>query len=803
MTGYLAVVPKYMSGHKKKTRLIIASVALAVALVTAVFSMLDFMMRYEKQSVIMETGNYHIVLKNPAEAEIQAVTSRIDVENSGSAIAFNDGSLNGRECRIMATDGKFAADMNVRITKGAYPEAPGEIALEEWGAGDLKLSVGDSVALALDDGAQKQYRISGFFKDFGNTKAEGMPGVMLSMQDAKTFSNEKVAYFFARFKDGVNIGQAVTQIQDNAGMAPDRIGRNEKLLALMGQSKDTRALQMYGTGAVLFVIVLIAGVLMISNTFNISVMERIRQFGLLRCIGASKSQIKKIVRREGLYVLLRALPIGLALGIGVGLACTLILKFLVSSYYGEINVLNVSLIGIAAGAAVGALSVFLASSSPAKKASRVSPVNAVTGSNDFSVSKKRKQGWLTRMFRVETALGMNNAFLKKKTFVLMAFSIAISIVMFFGFQVFIDFTYSSMKVTKPYTPDISIMSEQPIPGDLQAKVAAVPGVDHVYGRMFGYVNASFDPARLSESYKQEIGGVEPTGDGFFIPKEKSWLISYDQNQLDWAKKEDGIAGEFSEKELNEKGGVIAVASHLRNSITADTCSLKLGDKVRIETPDGVKEMTVMGILLKVPFGSSELCMTSFITTEQNFTALTGKKDYDILDAQLGIAGQEQAVSDIKGMLGSGYSIMDLRQKNAQNDQMFFSMAVFVYGFLAVIALISILNIINTMNTSVASKIRYLGMLRAVGISGRQLQKMVWTEAAVYSLTGCVLGCALGILLQKVLMDEMLSFYHFDFDFPWLQTALIFAGILAVAALSIIGPLKRIRSQGISEVIGSL
>jgi putative ABC transport system permease protein len=801
MTDYLAVVPKYMSGHKKKTRLIVISVALAVALVTAVFSMLDFMMQYEKQSVIMETGNFHISIKDPSDAEASALSNRIDVENSGGSISLNNGSLNGRECRLMAIDEQFAADMNVRLIKGAFP-VQNEIMLEDWAAGDLKLNVGDTVTLVLDDGNKMQSRISGLFEDFGGTKAQGMPGVLISMQDAVSLKNEKAVYFFARFKDGVNIDGAITDIQ-NSGIAPEKIGRNEKLLAVMGQSKDTRALQMYGTGAVLFVIVLIAGVLMISNTFNISVMERIRQFGLLRCIGASKSQVKKIVRREGLYVLLRALPIGLVLGMGVGILCSLILKFLVSSYYGDINVLNVSLAGIAAGAAVGALSVFLASSSPAKKASRVSPVNAVTGSNDFSVSKKRKQGWLTRTFRVETALGMNNAFLKKKTFVLMAFSIAISIVMFFGFQVFIDFTYSSMKVTKPYTPDISIMSEQPIPGDLKAKVAAIPGVDNVYGRMFGYVNASFDPSRLTESYRQEIGGVEPTGDGFFIPKEKSWLISYDQNQLDWAKMEDRIAGDFSEKDLNEKGGVIAVASHLRNSITADTCSLKLGDKVRIETPDGVKEMTVMGILLKVPFSSPELCMTSFITTEQNFTALTGKKDYDILDAQLDMAGQEQAVSDIKGMLGSGYSIMDLRQKNAENDQMFFSMAVFVYGFLAVIALISILNIINTMNTSVASKIRYLGMLRAVGISGRQLQKMVWTEAAVYSLTGCVLGCALGILLQKALMDNMLSFYHFEFEFPWLQTVVIFAGIIALAAMSVIGPLKRIRSQGISEVIGSL
>ena len=801
MTDYLAVVPKYMSGHKKKTRLIIASVALAVALVTAVFSMLDFLMQYEKLSVLKETGNYHIALKDPTDAEKQAIESRIDVANSGSSVTLKNGSLHGKECMLAAIDERFAADMNFSLTEGVYP-VQNEIMLEEWAAGDLNLHAGDTVTLSLDDGSQRQCRISGLFEDFGGTKAKGMPGVLLSVQNAVSLGNEKRTILFVRFKDGVNIGEAVTDIQNNLGIAPDRIGRNEKLLAVIGQSKDARATQMYAAGAILFVIVLVAGVLMISNTFNISVMERIRQFGLLRCIGASRSQVKKIVRREGVYVLLRALPIGLALGIGVGLLCTLILKLLVNVFYGDMNVLNVSLIGIAAGAAIGVLSVFLASSSPAKKASRVSPVNAVTGSSELSVSKKRKQGWLTRMFRVETALGLNNAFLKKKTFVLMALSIAISIIMLFGFQVFVDFMYSSIKTTKPYTPDISITSEQPISGDLQAKIAALTGVDKAYGRMFGYVDASFDPSRLTESYRVEMGGIEQTGDGYFIPKEKSWLISYDQNQFDWAK-EDLVDGKLSEKDLNEKGGVIAVAAHLRNNITFDTCSLQLGDKVRIETPDGPKEMTVMGILRTVPFSSAELCMTAFITTEQNYTMLTGEKSYEMLDVQLHSTGQEQTLSDIKGMLGSGYMVLDQRQKNAENDQIFLTMAVFIYGFLAVIALISILNIVNTMNTSVASKTRYLGVLRAVGISGRQLQKMIWTEAAAYSLTGCIFGCTLGILLQKVLMDNMLTRYHFTWDFPWLQTVLIFAGILAVAALSIIGPLKRIRRQGISEVIGSL
>lgn len=155
------------------------------------------------------------------------------------------------------------------------------------------------------------------------------------------------------------------------------------------------------------------------------------------------------------------------------------------------------------------------------------------------------------------------------------------------------------------------------------------------------------------------------------------------------------------------------------------------------------------------------------------------------------------------MIDRSVSLNDHRQKNNEVTQTFMTMAVFVYGFVAVIALISILNIINTMSTSVASKTRYLGVMRAVGMSGTQLDKMVLTEAVTYSLIGSIAGCILGIALQKSLITNLLSQYHITWKFPTVQILLILILTLLVTVISVIGPLKRIKEQGISEVIGSL
>lgn len=237
------------------------------------------------------------------------------------------------------------------------------------------------------------------------------------------------------------------------------------------------------------------------------------------------------------------------------------------------------------------------------------------------------------MLHAEIAMGINNAVVKKKTLILMSCSIAISIIMFLGFQVFVDFMYTSLKTTKPYTPDVSLTSEQGIGNAVLEKISGLDGVKRAYGRMFGYVDATFDAARLTDKYKANIGVIKVKDNGLFVAPEKSWLISYDRNQLNWAKR-DLISGKLDENMMNGQNGVIAVAMTLRNNISVRTADLQLGDKVYIETPAGAKGLTVTGILRTVPFSDSKLNLTTFIATEKLFTELTGESALKVIDIQL-------------------------------------------------------------------------------------------------------------------------------------------------------------------------
>ncbi|MBU7006042.1 ABC transporter permease [Phosphitispora fastidiosa] len=804
MKSYLSIVPRYLSAHKKRTRLTMISVAVSVALITGVFSMLDVFMRFEKIQVIHDFGNYHLLVKDADNEEAAAIRSRIDVENAGNWAALGKGSIDDVTCSLGALDKNFAENMNIRVVEGDFPTGPNEIMLEQWAMEGLNrdLKINGTVEISLADNVKREFIISGIYQDLGSTKARGVPGIFLSVAAAGEMFPEVQRFFLIQFKDGVNIIEAEKEIKETLNIAEGRIDRNDRLLAVIGQSKHKAAIGLYTIGAILFGIVLAAGVVMMYNTFNISVMERVRQFGLLRCIGASQAQIKRLVRRESLYITLKAVPIGVLGGMLITFVCSAILKFYNSSLFGEMPLFSVSITGISAGIVIGFLTVFIASLLPARKAARVSPINAVTGSNDMKISKSRKRGLLTRWFRAEIGIGINNAIIKKKTLFLMSCSIAISIVMFLGFQVFVDFLHSSLKTTKPYTPDVSLRAEQGIGSDVYDRLSGLAGIKKVYGRMFGYVDATFDASRLSDTYRETLPRVQVADNGLLEAPEKSWLISYDKSQLNWAK-EDLIAGEVSEDKINAKNGIIAVAFNTRNGVQSGSVNFKPGDKVYIKTPAGKRVFIVQGILRSVPFSDAELNLATFITTEKLFKELTGESSYEVIDIQLNERGQEQTISEIKGIAGSAAAFLDARQKNAEMDQTFFTMAVFVYGFVAVIGFISVLNIVNTMNTSVAAKTRYLGVMRAVGMSGAQLDKMVLTEAVTYSLTGCIAGCILGVILQKVLIENWLTRFQVTWEFPLVQIILILIITFVVTAFSVIGPLKRIKARGIAEVVNSL
>lgn len=540
---------------------------------------------------------------------------------------------------------------------------------------------------------------------------------------------------------------------------------------LLGSSMGQTLLSV---AVVLFLLILIAGVLMISSSMNSSVAQRIKFFGMMRCIGMSKQQIIRFVRLEALNWCKTAVPIGLILGVVTTWGLCAVLRFVVREEFSNIPLFGISIFGIACGIFVGVITVLIAANAPAKRASKVSPIAAVSG--NAGNEKTMRHSAHTRFGRIETILGINHAISVKKNLILMTGSFALSIILFLSFSVMVNFVdYLIPQSTATSDIDIASTSGNSIPHELLASIRGMDGVKEVYGR-----RSTFDvPAGLNGDTSLS-GTVD--------------LISYDDFDLQSLKKDGALKrGSDLSKVYGDSSFVLA---------TSDMDSTwKIGDTVRL----GDETLTIAGLLKNDPFNEDGLTngKITLITSSETFIRLTGDEDYSLVMVQTVGDATDENVRAIQTSVGETYSFRDKRDERTTGTYMAFVFC--VYAFLTIVALVTVLNIVNSISMSVSARMKQYGAMRAVGMDERQMTKMIACEAFTYAALGCAVGCGIGLPISKMLYDFLIT-EHFPsavWHFPITSLAIILLFVLLAAIAAVYAPAKRIRSMPITATIKEL
>lgn len=775
MKSYLSLVPISAKVHKRQNRMTLMCIVIAVFLVTTVFSIVGAIVDMEKTNMIGSHGYWHISIQDISEDVAEKIRSRSDVKTVSECETINVGVdenyyIGSQRAVLYGVDESWVADIWDFLEDGTYPKSDTEVIVSANIKNTLGVDIGDSITVNTPSGSM-EYTISGFGSH--DLEFNDMYDAVTAYMNRSAFSElclennvEESPIYYVRFSTDNGVAKRINDMKENYGLTDEMIDENTALLAMTGASSNGYAQALYPLAAILFVLIVLAGVFMISSSMNSNVAQRTQFFGMMRCIGMSKQQITRYVRLEALNWCKTAIPIGIILGVAVTWIVCFGVKYGIGGEFAEIPLFYVSASGIVLGVVVGILTVLLAAHSPAKRAAKVSPAIAVSG-NAQNGAKTRCTKIIGGM-KIDTALGISHAISARKNLILMTGSFALSIILFFGFSVGLDFAKALIPSTRSWQPDFSITSDDEsnsVDKDLAAELSKVEGVTQVYGNM-----ALLDVPAVSEKGVSEIT-----------------LVSYEKYMLQCAK-ENMVSGDLSK--LSGDSNYVLTIYDARNP-------LETGDKIQINGT----ELEVAGTVSEGLFEDD----ITLICTEETFEHLMGDSDYALLNVQIADnADKNKIVSSIRGMMSENYSLADYYDTNKDNNAEFWGIRLAVYVFLAIIILMAALNIINSTSMSVAAKTKQYGAMRAVGMDGRQLTKMIVAEVFTYAISGCVIGCVIGLVLNKTIFEAFITAYFGEmWHVPVGEIIVILLIIFASAAVAVYGPAKRMRNMAITDTINDL
>ena len=783
MKSYLDLVPISAKVHRKQNRMSIICIVLAVFLVTAIFGMADMLIRGQILQAQQEKGNWHIGIRNISDEDANLIASRPEVAAVADYGVLNyrgeqGYTLSGKNVAICGSNESAVTEIFATLDKGAFPSNENEALVTNNAKNMLHLEIGEQIVITMPDGSERTYTISGFMNNAAKLMGEDSYGVFLTTESFRaiypdgTGSNPAdYTMRYVQFKSARNIQSNIAVIKQQFGLSDEQVSENTELLGLLGQSRNSFMLQVYAVAVILFILVLVAGVLMITSSMNSNVAQRTEFFGMVRCIGTTPKQVMRLVRKEALNWCRFAIPLGVVGGIVLVWVLCFILRQLSPEFFGGMPAFSISYPSVIAGIVVGLLTVLLAARSPAKKASKVSPLAAVSGNaNDLQPVKKAAN---TKFFKIETSLGIHHAKASKKNFILMIGSFSVSIILFLAFSVTIDFMNHTLTPLQPWTADISVISPEntcSVKAEYIEELWQNSAVKNAYGRMFAY------------NVPVIVNGEEKVVD----------LISYEDMQFDWAK-DYLLSGSLEKAQSETNTGLIVFDS--QNNIEA-------GNVITLNLNGSQADVEIVGVISQCPFNNSP-GVGKLICSEDTFRKLTGETDYTIIDIQLFKNATENDVRDIHSLVGSQYTFSDERMGNSNTRGAYYCFGLFIYGFLVLIALITLFNIINSIAMSVAAKMKQYGAFRAIGLSNRQLAKMIVAEASTYAITGIICGSVLGIVCNKILFSKLITYYWGDaWSVPLVELGIIIVVVAIAVILAVRNPIRKMKETSIVDTISA-
>ena len=805
-----------MRHYKSKNILIGIAIILTTLLLFVIPSIGKDMVEVNFAVINKIYPTWHALYRNVDESTVMKLAAHHDVKTYGLRSDAGYMNLEDATVSMMYMDRTGMELYKVKLKEGQLPQKENDIVVSKGILEALGQNgkIGDTITVPYqilkDDGLdytkEKDFRICGFLADNESSKEQKQYTSLVSEAFLKAeIPVEQVKYRFLLQVNGqkgnttADYTETIQNIARQFGISEDDMNINKEYLA--ANYVDPATIPVI-VGIML--IVVLAGIITIYSVYYVSMNQRVREFGKLKAIGATKRQLRQIVLREGMGVALFAIPIGLLIGtvavkvvllqfvehakdsnVLITEAYKVVAKGEVQLYYWWIYLLAI---------AVTLCTVYLSLMKPMRMAAKVSEIEAMRYQGGSKRQKSSRKGY--QFLNIGRLTKRNLAENKKKsTITIVSMAVTGIFVMMVATVLSCANPMESAKSSIVGQYEISpivesgnkehpeyewaeVQKNNPLNEGLKQQIEELDGVERV--DVFTALKVSGGP------FEEKIGTEFING----VPEEYAEEL-----------KKGITEGNVTYEELKSGDKVI-----LDRALLHWYPDIKVGDKLKLNIHDGdntfQKEIEVAAIgeygtgltnyncLIMAKEGAEKLT----INNSSSYFQVIADKDYDeALEASL------QAIVD-----GSGR----LQMRTWKNEYDTWENAIQMtrgacYAFIIILAAISIMNLINTMINSVHVRKKELGMMQAIGMSDRQLMKMLQLEGIFYTVGTLIISIGVGSLAGYPLFLYAKRTGMFDistYHYPVTAAIIIILTLFVIQMLLAIFIAKSVRKDSLKERI---
>lgn len=850
---------KNLKLNKKRTIGTLVGIILSVALIYAVAGMATSLRQSLIQTASSNTGYWHLKLSNIKKEDIEKLENNRDIKDLniindvGYAKLENSQNENRPYIHLYSLDEKSFNNMELELVEGTYPQNSNEIAISKSIIDDAQvdLKIGDTITFNIGDryigdrmlSSGYEFEPAELMSEQENvdlilsempedstketdverkeeikvnfTKEFTIVGIMSeNEQPIKPISfmydagyacvtnglDEGETNAYIAFKNPLDSETSIDEILGinlNSGKISEyRYSINYEILkweSFNTNLGDSSLNMMIAIAIIVIAIIILTSVYCIKNTFSISLTEKIKMYGMLSSIGATKKQIKKSVIQEGMILSLIGIPVGILVGILLVYILVIAVRGVLSGIL-DIVVFKITLLLILISIILGIVTVYLSCLSATRKAKKITPLEAIKSSNDIKIKSKKIKSpkIIKKIFGVGGVIAYKNLKRSKKKYRTTVISIAMSVFVFIASSTLINYAFEAMGgYYKDYDYNIKFSSTSSDGQELEQILNDENFSNYTLLYKTNSILKITDMSKLSEFgktvfiendlYKNneipiEIYGLNSEDFKEYLEKLR---VDYDKN------KDKAVLLDYYS--LYKEGKTI------KNRLL----TYSPNDSISGNVEDKEFNVSISKITETVPDG---LEGTYFYSAVIVLNVDEYGNDFNFVPNMLTTNSEEPDDLAKRSQKYDNMYVTNIASEVRFYDSVRLVVYIFAYGFIEIITLIGVTNIFNTLTSNIDLRQREFAMLKSIGMTKKEFNKMINLETLFYSLKALIYGIVLGLIASFAIYKAFAQSLDYGFKIPMQAMLISILFVFVIVFIIMKFAIGKINKQNIIDTI---